>query len=211
MKPKPTPGQERRQVASRTTGSGRSGALFRARGLAFGLLLLALATVFAAGCSDGDSAGQTTSGGTTAGQSTVATGRGSKITLRGASTNSGPWLRSLSLEHSAEDGQPTGFLVCAAWDEARSPEGCAAAPGAELPPGTTLRLEQKPPGSALASPDSPGWGIVGTSERPDLEIPLSDFVSGLDVRTATYRVTLRRIEGGPALATSNPITVTWAG
>ena len=67
------------------------------------------------------------------------------------------------------------------------------------------------PGSALATPDSPGWGTVGTSDRAELEVPLSDFVAGLDVRTATYRVTLRRLEGGPALTTSNTITVTWAG
>ena len=44
----------------------------------------------------------------------------------------------------------------------------------------------------------------------ELSIPLSDFVSGLDVETATYRVTLRPRAGGKALATSNPITVAWS-
>jgi hypothetical protein len=118
-------------------------------------------------------------------------------------------VQSLSLEHGP-DGEPTGFFVCAAWAEARSPAGCDAAPGAELPAGTILRLEQRPVGSAVASPDSPGWATVGTTDRAELRIPLSDFVSGLDVETATYRVTLRPLAGGPALATSNPITVAWS-
>ena len=165
---------------------------------------LVLATVLAAGCSGGDSTSQTTTGTTT-----VAAGGTGKITLLGASENTGPWVRSLSLEHG-EDGMPVTFFLCAAWDESRAREGCAAAPGAKLPSGTVLRLEQRPTGSAAASPDSPGWATVGTSELVELEVPLSDFVAGLDVRTATYRVTLRRLEGGPALATSNPITVTWA-
>jgi hypothetical protein len=158
----------------------------------------------AAGCSGGDENGQATTGTTTV----AAAGTG-KITLRGAGKNTGPWVRSLSLEHGP-DGQPTSFYVCAAWDEARMPEGCAAAAGAKLPSGTILRLEQRPTGTVAASPDSPGWATVGTSDQAELEVPLSDFVAGLDVRTATYRVTLRRLEGGPALATSNPITVTWA-
>jgi hypothetical protein len=167
-------------------------------------LTLALAAVLAAGCSGDDGTGQATTS-----TGTVATPSASKITLRGARTNTGPWVRSLSLEHGA-DGVPVGFFVCAAWDEASLPEGCDAAPGAKLPSGTILRLEQRPAGSAVANADSPGWGTVGTSEQAELEVPLSDFVSGLDVRTATYRVTLRRLEGGPALATSNTITVTWA-
>jgi hypothetical protein len=176
------------------------------------LLLLALAAVLAAGCSDEGSTGGTTTGETTAGQSTVAPGSASKITLLGGRTNRGPWVRSLSLEHSAEDGVPVSFFVCAAWGETQSPKACDAAAGAELPAGTTLRLEQRPVGSAPESPDSPGWGTVGTSEQPELAVPLSDFVSGLEVRKASYRVTLRRFgEEGPPLATSNVITVTWAG
>ena len=104
-------------------------------------------------------------------------------------------MQSLSLEHGP-DGVPTNFFVCAAWDEARSREGCEAAPGAELPAGTILRLEQSPVGAAVESPDSPGWATVGTAESPELEIPLSDFVAGLDVEKATYRVTLRPRAGG---------------
>jgi hypothetical protein len=168
---------------------------------------LTLAAVLAAGCSGGDATSQTNQ--TSTDKTTVATGSTSKITLRGASANTGPWVRSLSLEHGP-DGQPTNFYVCAAWDEARSPEGCDAAPGAKLPEGTILRLEQRPIGSALAIPGSPGWGTVGTSEVAELEIPLSDFVAGLDVTTVSYRVTLRHVDGGPALAISNPFTVNWA-
>ena len=167
-------------------------------------VLLALAGVLAAGCSGDDATAPTTTA-----QTTVATGSAGKITLRGARSNSGPWVRALSLEHGP-DGQPVGFYVCAAWDEARPPEECAAAPGTELPEGTALRLEQRPAGAAVTIPESPGWGTVGNSDRAELHVPLSDFVSGLAVRTATYRVTLRRLEGGPVLAVSNPITVTWA-
>jgi len=166
---------------------------------------LVLAAVLATGCSGGDQNGQATTGADTAAAPSAA-----MITLRVGRTNAGPWVRSLSLKHSEEDGVPVGFFVCAAWDEARSPEGCDADPGAKLPAGMILRLEQRPTGAAAANPDSPGWATVGTSDQAELEVPLSDFVAGLDVRTATYRVTLRRLEGGPALATSNPITVTWA-
>jgi hypothetical protein len=172
------------------------------------MVVLALVAV-AAGCSSDDSTGGTI--GTTTGQSTGTAGRGSKITLLVARTSSGPWVRSLSLEHSPQDGQPVSFFVCAAWDEAVAPEGCNAASGAELPGATILRLEQRPVGAASASLDSSGWGTVGTSEEPELAIPLSDFVSGLDVPRASYRATLRRFDGGPAHATSNVVTVTWAG
>jgi hypothetical protein len=167
---------------------------------------LLLAAVLATGCAGGDDAAGTTTG---AGTETVAAPSTAKISLLAGRTNTGPWVRSLSLEHGP-DGQPTGFFVCAAWDEARVRDGCDAAPGAELPTGTVLRLEQRPVGSAVASADSPGWATVGTSEVAELRVPLSDFVSGLDVDTATYRVTLRPRGGGQALATSNPITVVWA-
>ena len=167
-------------------------------------LSLLLAAVFAAGCSGGDETSQPTTG-----TDSVATLSAAKISLLGSRTNNGPWVRSLSLEHG-EDGVPVGFYVCAAWDDARSPQGCSAVPGTKLPPGTILRLEQRPTGAAVKNPDSPGWGTVGVSETTELHVPLSDFVAGLDVSTVTYRVTLRRRAGSPALAMSNPITVTWA-
>jgi hypothetical protein len=173
-----------------------------------GPLALLLATVLAAGCSGSDDTAGPTTGADT-GTETDAVPTDTKITLRAGRTNTGPWVQSLALEHGP-DGVPTNFYVCAAWDETRVPAGCDAASGAKLPTGTVLRLEQRPVGAAVASPDSPGWATVGTTDQPELEIPLSDFVSGLDVDRATYRVTLRALEGGPALATSNPITVAWS-
>ena len=169
--------------------------------------MLAFATLLAAGCSGDDSEGQTTARRT--GETTASVDNPGTITVRVARANDGPWVQSLSLEHG-EDGVPTPFYVCAAWDESAPREECRAAAGAHLPSGTILRLEQRPAGAALTSPDSPGWGTVGTSDRAELSVPLSDFVSGLKVRTATYRVTLRRVDGSPALATSDLVTVTWA-
>jgi len=168
--------------------------------------VLLLAAVLAAGCSSGDDTAGTTTG---TGTGTVAAPSASKITLRVGTTNTGPWAKSVSLEHGP-DGVPSSFFVCAAWDETQSPEECDAAPGAVLPAETVLRLEQRPVGAAAASPDSPGWATVGTADGAELSIPLSDFVSGLDVDKATYRVTLRPRAGGEALATSNPVTVTWS-
>lgn len=165
---------------------------------------LLVAAVLAGGCFGNDENAVTTTG-----TDTVAAPRSSKISLRVARTNTGPWVQSLSLEHGP-DGVPTTFFVCAVWDEATRREGCDAAPGAQLPGGTNLRLEQRPPGSVAASPDSPGWATVGTADGAELEVPLSDFVSGLDVEKATYRVTLRPRGGGRALAMSNSITVTWS-
>jgi hypothetical protein len=163
-----------------------------------------LAAALAGGCSGDDGTTQATTG-----TDTVATPSAAKITLRVGRTNTGPWVRSLSLKHGA-DGVPVPFFTCAVWDETRAREGCDVAPGAKLPSETLLRLEQRPPGAALTNPDSPGWGTVGTSDRAKLEVPLSDFVVGLDVPTATYKVTLRPLAGGAALTTSNTITVTWA-
>ena len=173
-----------------------------------GPLALLLAATIAAGCSGDDDTAATTTVADN-GTATVSAPSTAKINLLAGRTNTGPWMESLSLEHGP-DGVPTSFYVCAAWDEARAPKGCDAAPGAELPAGTVLRLEQRPAGAAAASPDSPGWATVGTSDVAELEVPLSDFVSGLDVDEATYRVTLRPRAGGDALATSNPITVTWS-
>ena len=154
-----------------------------------------------------ETAGTTTGAGTETG--TAAAPSSSKITLRAGSTNAGPWVQSLSLEHGP-DGEPTDFFVCAAWDEARPREGCDAAPGAGTASRNDPAPRAAPVGAAVESPDSPGWATVGTAETAELEIPLSDFVAGLDVEKATYRVTLRPRTGGSALATSNPITVAWS-
>jgi hypothetical protein len=175
-----------------------------------GLIPLLLATVVAAGCSGDDDAAGTNTGATTGADiETVTAPSTAKITLRVGRTNTGPWVESLALEHGP-DGIPTNFYVCAAWAESRAPAACDAEAGATLPADTVLRLEQRPVGAAAASPDSPGWATVGTSDVTELEVPLSDFVSGLDVDEATYRVTLRPRAGGDPLATSNPITVAWS-
>lgn len=188
----------------------RARAILRAMSRRLGLITLLLAAVLAAGCSGGDDTAGTTTGATTgAGIETVTAPSTAKITLRVGRTNTGPWVESLALEHGP-DGIPTSFYVCAAWDDARSPKGCDAAPGAKLPAETVLHVEQRPVGAAAASLDSPGWATVGTSDGAELSVPLSDFVSGLDVDTATYRVALRPRGGGRALVTSNPITVAWS-
>ena len=71
-----------------------------------------------------------------------------------------------------------------------------------------MRLEQRPIGPAARRADSPGWGLVGTSEEAYLDIPLSSFVSGNRPGPVTYRATLR--DGtGRVLATSNTITISW--
>jgi hypothetical protein len=170
---------------------------------------LLIAAIVVAGCSGDDETTGTTTGAGSGTGTTVAAPTNSKITLRASSTNAGPWVKSLSLEHGP-DGEPTAFFVCAAWDPDRARKGCEAAPGAELPEGTILRLEQSPLGAAIEGRDSPGWATVGTSETAELEVPLSDFVAGLEIKKATYRVTLRPFDGGPPLATSNPITVAWS-
>jgi hypothetical protein len=78
----------------------------------------------------------------------------------------------------------------------------------KLPPGQTLRLEQRPIGPAVTNPDSPGWGTVATSEDASLSAVLSNFVTGNTPGTITYRTTLRD-SAGQILARSNPVAVTW--
>ena len=170
--------------------------------------LLLLAAVLAAGCSGGDDTAGTTTGADT-GTTTVAAPSTSKITLRAGRTNTGPWVESLALEHGP-DGVPTNFFVCAAWDEPRPPRSAMRRPGATLPADTVLRLEQRPVGAAAASPDSPGWATVGTSDVAELEVPLSDFVSGLAVDGPRTASRCALAPAATALATSNPITVTWS-
>jgi hypothetical protein len=172
----------------------------RAPGFALVLTATALA---GAGCSGDNSAEATTT--TVAAADSVTAPE--TITVLGSRQNTGPFERSLSLE-LVDSLQPIPFFVCAAWGEDAAPGGCTAAPGARLPAGSTLRLEQKPPGPALRNPDSPGWGTVGTSEGPALSIPLSNGVTGDRVGTVTFRVTLRG-RSGRILATSNSFTLTW--
>jgi hypothetical protein len=62
----------------------------------------------------------------------------------------------------------------------------------------------------VQQPDSPGWGTVGTSDSPELSVPLSNGVTGNQRGTVTFRATLRN-RAGRVLATSNDFTLTWHG
>jgi hypothetical protein len=164
---------------------------------------LAVALAFAglvSGCAGGKSDREN--------RTTSATGS-PKIRLLEAAQSDGPWTRRLSLR-LGRGGVPTQFYVCALRtqrDGADRP--CGADEGGTLPARSTLRLEQHPVGPGLERPDSPGWGLVGTSDEPELKLTLSDFVSADNKPgTVTYRVTLRD-PSGRVTATSNKITISW--
>jgi hypothetical protein len=130
------------------------------------------------------------------------------ITVLGSRSNTGPFARALSLKLDDTTPKPMPFYVCAAWGEQQPPGGCEAADGARLPVGGILRLEQQPPGPAVTYPDSPGWGTVGTSDTPELTVPLSNGTTGNKFGTVTYRVTMRN-RAGKILANSNRFVLTW--
>src|SRR5262249_38087484 len=131
-----------------------------------------------------------------------------KIALLEAEQADGPWTRRLSLR-LGRGGVPTQFYVCAVRVQGQGSEPCGAEPGGTLPARSTLPLEQHPVGPGLERPDSPGWGLVGTSDEPELKLTLSDFVSANNKPgTVTYRVTLRD-PSGRVTATSNTITIRW--
>lgn len=167
---------------------------------------LVLSALLVAGCSGGKpSAGSPT---TTGGQTTTNAAQDpATIRLRGAASSTGPWKRHLSAKLGT-GGNPGKFFVCGVWSHTPPKDPCRAPAGTVLPAGATMRLEQRPIGPAVERPDSPGWGLVGTSGEADLDIPLSSFVSGDRPGPVTYRVTLRD-GAGRVLATSNPITITW--
>ncbi len=164
------------------------------------VVLGALAAVLASGCSDGKRAATSP---TTTGGSQVRSG----ITLQGSANTGGPWERELSLKF-ARGGVPTTFYLCAVWGRARPKQPCRAMRGSKLPAGSTMRLEQRPVGTAPKRADSPGWGLVATSGDAELKAVLSNFVSGVGPGPITYRATLRGASGR-VLATSNPFSITW--
>ena len=172
-----------------------------------GLITLLLATVLAAGCSGGDDTAETTTSADT-GTTTVAAPSASKITLRAGRTNTGPWVESLSLEHGP-DGIPTNFYVCAAWDESRAPAECDAAAGADAAGRHGPPARAAPGGSCGRKPGQPRLGNRRNLRCRRARSPAERLRLRLGRREATYRVTLRPRGGGPALATSNPITVAW--
>lgn len=137
----------------------------------------------------------------------VATVAAAKITLRGALRDSGPWRRYLALK-LVKGPTPISFHVCAVWSQTTPKQPCQAVPGSKLPGGATMRLEQRPIGPALKRADSPGWGLVATSNGAVLEAVLSNHVSGNRLGTVTYRVTLRSVSGR-VFATSNTFKVVW--
>lgn len=129
------------------------------------------------------------------------------ISLLGAPQHDGPWRRELALR-LVGGGQPVPFYVCAVWSHVSPKRPCRAAPGGVLPFRAIMRLEQRPAGPGVKRADSPGWGLVGTSDQTELRVVLSDFVSGDRPGTVTYRVTLRS-PSGRILATSNTFAITW--
>jgi hypothetical protein len=126
------------------------------------------------------------------------------IALQGR-VHRGPWQPTLSL--TLVKTSLTAFSLCAIWNKP-AVETFNCGHRAPLPAGTALRLEQSPAGHGLKRADSPGWGMLASSEESVLEAALSNTVSGNRLGTVHYRVTLRDASG-KILARSNLFTVTW--
>lgn len=126
------------------------------------------------------------------------------ITLQGR-VHRGPWQPTLSLKLGKTS--LTEFSLCAIWNKP-AVESSDCGHHAPLPAGTALRLEQSPVGHGLKRADSPGWGMLASSEESVLEAALSNKVSGNRLGAVHYRVTLRDTSG-KILARSNPFAVTW--
>jgi hypothetical protein len=128
------------------------------------------------------------------------------IALR-ARVDHGAWQHRLSLK--LVKTKLITFSLCAVWD---APSGsafeCAAAHGAPLPAGTTMRLEQHPVGRALKRADSPGWGMLAASSTATVGAALSNTVTGDVTGTFRYRVTLRD-RAGKVLLRSNVFPIEW--
>lgn len=162
--------------------------------------VVAATALAAAGCGGGtkDAPATTTTSHATAPE---------RITVLGSTRAAGPYGHSIALK--LVDGlTPIPFYVCAAWGAREAPGGCHAKAGAKLPLGTELRLEQHPAGPAVPAQGSPGWGTVGSSDTPELSVPLSNGVTGNKLGKVTFRATLRN-QAGRVLATSNTFTLTW--
>ena len=128
------------------------------------------------------------------------------ITLR-ARIDHGAWQRGLSLK--LVKTKLASFSVCAVLDAPVSQRfTCLAPHGTRLPAGTTMRLEQSPVKQALRRVDSPGWGMLATSQTAVVAAVLSNTVTGDVLGRFRYRVTLRDA-AGKVLLRSNPITVVW--
>jgi hypothetical protein len=103
----------------------------------------------------------------------------------------------------------TDFSLCAIWTRpAGETFDCELASKRQLPEGTILRLEQSPVAKAVKRPESPGWGMLGASPDAALGAVLSNLVSGNQVGTFRYRVTLRD-RTNQLLVASNTLSVVW--
>jgi hypothetical protein len=129
-----------------------------------------------------------------------------KITLR-LRYHGGPWKKALYVK--LVRNQLYSFSVCAIrnWQPPAEPFECNTA-GEPLPAETGMRLEQNPIARALRRSDSPGWGMLGTSETARLGAVLSNTVTGDRFGIFRYRVTLRD-GSGRLLARSNTVSVNW--
>jgi hypothetical protein len=164
----------------------------------------AIAVLAAAGC--GSDKQPSANAGTT---STAAAGAdAASITLLESGHDLGPWSRRISVRLGKE-GVPVQFFVCAVHSKEPPANPCASQSADKLPAGATLRLEQQPAGPGVERADTPGWGLVGTSEDGFMKTVLSDFVSaGNKPGLVTYRVT-ERDPSGRILATSNRVVINW--
>jgi hypothetical protein len=119
----------------------------------------------------------------------------------------GPWQRTLSLK--LVKTILSEFSLCAVWDKP-PPRilDCSSPATAQLPANTGLLLEQSPVALAFRRDDSPGWGMLASSEKATLEAALSNTVSGDRPGSVRYRVTLRDASG-KILVRSNVFTVRW--
>jgi hypothetical protein len=164
--------------------------------LALSVAVPALAAAFVTGC-----------GGKSA--ATTSTAEAGPTVSLGISVHApGPWKRSISLK-LLKGPVPVPFFACGTLNRNVPDQGCDSAPTISLPPGTNLRLEQRPSGPAVKRADSPGWGIVATSDESTLDAVLSSFVAGNRLGRVTYKLTLRRRASGRVVATSNTVTVDW--
>jgi hypothetical protein len=128
------------------------------------------------------------------------------ITLR-ARVHEGAWQKKLSLK--LVKTKLISFTVCAVWDKPASQRfTCAPPRGAQLPAGTTMRLEQRPVARALKRADSPGWGMLASSSTASLGAVVSNTLTGNALGRFRYRVTLRNA-AGQVLHTSHVFIVAW--
>jgi hypothetical protein len=164
----------------------------------------AIAILAASGCGSGKQPNATA--GTTS--TAAADADGASITLLESAHDLGPWSRRISVRLGRE-GVPVQFFVCAVHSKEPPAKPCTLQSADKLPAGATLRLEQQPVGPGAERADSPGWGLVGTSEDGFMKTVLSDFVSASNKPgPVTYRVT-ERDPSGRILATSNRVVINW--